>query len=63
MYDPDHPDVVMSAQKIADSTPDDDLAIAIVAATVITLAATALLPPGLRMSRRPRRSHAGPSGT
>jgi hypothetical protein len=55
VYDPEHPDVVMSAQQLADSAPGGDLALAFGFTAVVWLAAIALLLPAIQISKTHRR--------
>ncbi len=52
VYDPKHPDVAMSAEEFANSTPGIDQAIAFATTAVVILAALGLLLPALQISKR-----------
>lgn len=63
VYDPKHPDVVMSAEQLANSTSGADLTIAIVITAVVILATLALLLPALQISKAHRRGEASPTSS
>lgn len=60
VYDPEHPAVVMSVEALADSLPGLDLVVAIGGATMVNLAALALLLSSLQISIRPHRERPTP---